>query len=263
MAIAPANPFEQLAYNISTLIEDGMVVYVGTGLPMVGAILAKKTHAPNITLVYESGGQDPWEGPMPWSVGGAATFRRSAMSLEMPHSFAMAANGYVDMCFQGAGQIDMYGNLNTHFIGGGFHDFKHRLSGSGGGNDLASLTEKIVLVGLQDASKFPAKLDFLTSPGFLDGGDSRQKAGLLGQGPVAVVSQLGVMDFHPESKRMRIKALNKGLNAEICQACTGFELLLPDNEIEEIPVPSDDILTVLREEVDTHKMFILFPPRVK
>ena len=87
---APANPFEQLAYNIALQIQDGMIVYVGTGLPMVGAILAKKTHAPNITLVYESGGQDPWEGPMPWSVGGAATYRRAPMSMEMAHSFAMA-----------------------------------------------------------------------------------------------------------------------------------------------------------------------------
>lgn len=263
MTTAPANPFEQLAFNLASLIEDGMVVYVGTGLPMVGAILAKKTHAPNITMVYESGGQDPWEGPMPWSVGGAATFRRAALSLEMPHSFAMAANGYVDICFQGAAQIDMYGNLNTHFIGGGFHDFKHRLSGSGGGNDLASLTEKMVLVGLQDASKFPAKLDFRTSPGHLEGGDSRQKAGLLGQGPIAVVSQIGIMDFHPVSKRMRIKALNAGLNAEICQACTGFELLLPDHEIEQIPTPPDDVLSILREEVDPQKIFIQFPPRVK
>ncbi|MGE5405925.1 MAG: CoA-transferase subunit beta [Candidatus Saccharibacteria bacterium] len=263
MTTAPANPFEQLAYNIAHLIHDGMVVYVGTGLPMVGAILAKKTHAPNITLVYESGGQDPWEGPMPWSVGGPATFRRAALSLEMAHSFAMAANGYVDICFQGAAQIDMYGNLNTHFIGGGFHDFKHRLSGSGGGNDLASLTENVVLVGLQDPNKFPAKLDFLTSPGHLEGGDSRQKAGLLGKGPVAVVSQLGIMDFHPESKRMRIKGLNPGLTPEICQACTGFELLMPEGEAEHIPAPSDDVLKVLREEVDPHKIFIQFPPRIK
>ncbi|MDI9479868.1 MAG: CoA-transferase subunit beta [Syntrophomonadaceae bacterium] len=259
---APANPFEQLAYNIALQIQDGMIVYVGTGLPMVGAILAKYTHAPHITLVYESGGQDPWEGPMPWSVGGAATYRRAPMSMEMSHSFAMAANGYVDIAFQGAAQIDMYGNLNTHFIGEGYHNYKVRLTGSGGGNDLSSLTEHLVLVGLQDPTKFPAKLDFLTSPGFLNGGNSRKEAGLLGQGPQACISQIGVMDFEPESKRMRIKGLNPGLTVEIAQACTGFELLVPE-KVEEIPAPSDDILKVLREEVDPHAIFIEFPPRVK
>lgn len=259
---APANPLEQLAYNIALQIDDGMIVYVGTGLPMVGAILAKKTHAPHITLVYESGGQDPWEGPMPWSVGGAATYRRAPMSMEMAHSFAMAANGYVDIAFQGAAQIDMYGNLNTHFIGEGYHNYKVRLTGSGGGNDLSSLTEHLVVVGLQDPTKFPAKLDFLTSPGFLNGGNSRKEAGLLGQGPKACITQLGVMDFEPESKKMRIKGLNPGLTVEIAQACTGFELLVPE-KIEEIPALSGDTLRILREEVDPHSIFIEFPPRVK
>lgn len=259
---APANPFEQLAYNVSLQIKDGMIVYVGTGLPMVGAMLAKKTHAPHITLVYESGGQDPWEGPMPWSVGGAATFRRAPMSLEMAHSFAMAANGFVDIAFQGAAQIDMYGNLNTHFIGGDFHNYKVRLTGSGGGNDLSSLTEHLVLVGLQDPNKFPAQLDFLTSPGFLNGGNSRREAGLLGKGPQACITQLGVMDFEPESKRMRIKGLNPGITVEIVQACTGFELLIAP-ELESIPTPAEDILRILREEVDPNSIFIEFPPRVR
>ena len=259
---APANPFEQLAYNIALQIQDGMIVYVGTGLPMVGAILAKKTHAPNITLVYESGGQDPWEGPMPWSVGGAATYRRAPMSMEMAHSFAMAANGCVDIAFQGAAQIDMYGNLNTHFIGESFHNYKTRLTGSGGGNDLSSLTEHLVLVGLQDPTKFTAKLDFLTSPGFLYGGNSRKEAGLLGQGPQACISQLGVMDFEPVSKRMRIHGLNPGITAEIAQMCTGFELLVPE-KIEEIPSVPEDVLRILREDVDHNQIFIEFPPRVK
>jgi len=258
----PANPFEQLAYNISLQIMDGQIVYVGTGLPMVGAMLAKKTHAPNITLVYESGGQDPWEGPMPWSVGGAATFRRAPMTMEMAHSFAMAANGFVDIAFQGAAQIDMYGNLNTHFIGGGFWDFRSRLTGSGGGNDLSSLSENVILVGLQDPSKFPAKLEFLTSPGHLTGGNSRREAGLLGNGPVACVTQIGVMDFEPETKWMRIKGLNPGMTPEIAQACTGFELKVSE-QIEHIPAPSDDILQVLREVVDPHGIFITFPPRVR
>ena len=260
MSFVPANPLEQLAYNISLQIQDGQIVYVGTGLPMVGAILAAKTHAPNITLVYESGGQDPLSGPMPWSVGGPATYRRSPLCVEMPYSFGAVANGYVDIAFQGAAQIDMYGNLNTHIIGGDFFNFKHRLTGSGGGNDLSSLTERVVLVGLQTPDKFPAKLDFLTSPGHLRGGNSRKEAGLMGQGPTAVVTQIGVMDFEPVTKRMRIKGLNPGMTVEIAQACTGFELLVPD-KIEEIPAPTEEILEILRKEVDPRGIFISWPPR--
>jgi len=262
MTIAPANPFEQLAYNLSLQIQDGMIVYVGTGLPMVGAILALKTHAPHCTLVYESGGQDPLTGPMPWSVGGGATYRRSPMLAEMPQSLAMAAIGYVDIAFQGAAQIDMYGNLNTHIIGDDYHKARARLTGSGGGNDLASLPENVILVGLQMPDKFPAKLDFMTSPGHCTGGNSRQEIGLLGKGPQAVVTQLGVFDFDPVTKWMRIKALNPGMTAEIAQACTGFELLVPD-EIGHVPNPPDEVLETLRTQVDPHSIFIQFPPRIK
>lgn len=254
--IAPANPLEMLAYNISLQIENGQIVYVGTGLPMVGALLAAKTHAPNITMVYESGGQDPLEGDMPWSVGCPFTFRKSPMVMEMATSFGQCALGYVDIAFQGGAQIDMYGNVNTSVIGS-YENLKSILPGSGGGNDIGSLTEKSVLVGLQTPDRFPARVDFITTPGYLDGGDSREKAGLIG-GPVAVVTQCGIFDFEPVSKRMRIKALNPGITVEIAQACTGFELLVPD-EVHSIPVPSDEILEILRRDVDSRAVFTKMP----
>lgn len=255
--VAPANPLEMIAYNLSNSIEDGQIVYVGTGLPMVGGILAKKTHAPNITLVYESGGQDPLEGDMPWSVGCPFTFRKSPMSMEMAISFGQCALGYVDIAFQGGAQIDMYGNVNTSVIGS-YENLKSILPGSGGGNDIGSLTERSVLVGLQTPDRFPEKVDFVTTPGYLDGGDTREKAGLLG-GPIAVVTQCGVFDFEPVSKRMRIKKLNPGMTVEIAQACTGFELLVPEN-IEFVEPPSDEVLRILREVVDPRKVFTKFPP---
>lgn len=256
--VAPPNPLEMLAYNIAKMIEDDQIVYVGTGLPMVGAILAKKTHAPNITLVYESGGQDPLEGQMPWSVGCPFTYRKSPAILEMAVSFGQCAIGYVDIAFQGGAQIDMYGNVNTSVIGS-YENLKAILPGSGGGNDIGSLTQKSVLVGLQTPDRFPAKVDFITTPGYLDGGDSREKAGLYG-GPIAVITQVGVYDFEPVSKRMRIKALNPGMTVEIAQACTGFELLVPD-EVPFIEPPSDEILEILRKEVDPRGVFIKMPTR--
>jgi acyl CoA:acetate/3-ketoacid CoA transferase beta subunit len=254
--LAPANPLEMLAYNISLQIENGQIVYVGTGLPMVGALLAAKTHAPRITMVYESGGQDPLEGDMPWSVGCPFTFRKSPMVMEMATSFGQCALGYVDIAFQGGAQIDMYGNVNTSVIGS-YENLKSILPGSGGGNDIGSLTEKSVLVGLQTPNRFPARVDFLTTPGYLDGGDSREKAGLIG-GPVAVVTQCGIFDFEPVSKRMRIKTLNPGITVEIAQACTGFELLVPA-EVSTIPAPSDEILEILRRDVDPRAVFTKMP----
>lgn len=254
--VAPANPLEMLAYNISLAIHDGQIVYVGTGLPMVGAMLAKKTHAKNITMVYESGGQDPLEGDMPWSVGCPFTFRKSPMSMEMANSFGQSALGYVDIAFQGGAQIDMYGNVNTSVIGS-YENLKSILPGSGGGNDIGSLTEQSVLVGLQTPDRFPAKVDFITTPGYLDGGDSREKAGLLG-GPIAVVTQVGVYDFDPVTKRMRIKALNPGMTVEIAQACSGFELVVPE-EIHFVPAPSDEILEILRKAVDPRGVFTKMP----
>lgn len=254
--VAPANPLEMIAYNLSNQIEDGQIVYVGTGLPMVGGILAKKTHAPNITLVYESGGQDPLEGDMPWSVGCPFTFRKSPMSMEMAISFGQCALGYVDIAFQGGAQIDMYGNVNTSVIGS-YENLKSILPGSGGGNDIGSLTENSVLVGLQTPDRFPEKVDFVTTPGYLDGGDTREKAGLMG-GPTAVVTQCGVFDFEPVSKRMRIKQLNAGMTVEIAQACSGFELLVPD-VLEFVEPPSDEVLRVLREVVDPRGVFTKLP----
>lgn len=251
-----ANPLEMLAYNISMQIKDNQIVYVGTGLPMVGAILAHKTHAKNITMVYESGGQDPLEGDMPWSVGCPFTFRKSPSIMEMATSFGQCAMGYVDIAFQGGAQIDMYGNVNTSVIGS-YDNLKAILPGSGGGNDIGSLTEKSVLVGLQTPDRFPEKVDFITTPGFLSGGESRKKAGLMG-GPISVITQVGVYDFHPVSKRMRVIGLNPGMTIEIAQACTGFELLISEN-LQTIEAPDEEILHILRTEVDPRGVFTKMP----
>ena len=255
----PANPLEMLAYSLSRQVNDHEVIFIGTGLPMVAAILAKKTHAPNITLVYESGAQDPMPGQMPWSVGGPFTWRKSPLILEMSYSFGQAANGYVDKGFLGFAQIDMYGNINTHMIGDDYLNPKTRLTGSGGNNDVGSLCENMVLVGLQSPEKFVPKVDFITSPGHLDGGDARRLAGLWGNGPIAVVTQAGVLDFEPQSKRMRIKSLNKGVSAELCQLACGFELLKPEGGIPETEAPTPEILEILRRDVDPRGVFIGFP----
>ncbi len=255
----PANPLEMIAYVLAQQIEDGEVVYIGTGLPMVAGTLAKKTHAPNITLVFESGAQNPVMGDMPWSVGGPNTWKKSPMILEMSYSFGQLYNGYVDKAFLGYAQIDMYGNVNTHMIGGDFHNYKNRLTGSGGNNDLSSLSRNLVLVGLQNPQKFVKHLDFMTSVGWLNGGTSRKEAGLVGAGPMTVITSAGVYDFEPESKRMRIKTLHPGVSPELAQLATGFELIRPAGEIPVTPVPTKEIIEILRREVDPRGVFTSMP----
>ncbi len=254
--VKPMNPLEMLAYVLACQINDHEVVYVGTGLPLVSAILAKKTHAPHITLVYESGGQDPLPGGMPWSVGGPMTWRRSPIIMEMSYSFGQAATGLVDKGFLGFAQVDMYGNANTTMIGEDYTNPSVRLTGSGGNNDVASLSEQVVFVGLQDRKKFKEKVDFITTPGHLTGGNSRREAGLLGQGPVAVITTAGVYDFEPVSKRMRIKSLHPGVAPELAQLASEFELLRPEGEIPVTQVPTPEILEILRNEVDPRGVFI-------
>ncbi len=255
----PMNPLEMLAYVLSKQINDHEVVYIGTGLPMVAGILAKKTHAPHITFVYESGGQDPIAGGMPWSVGGPETYRKSPMIMEMPYSFGQAASGLVDTGFLGFAQLDMYGNANTTMIGEEFTNPKVRLTGSGGNNDVASLCDKIVFVGIQSPQKFVKKCDFVTSAGHLTGGNARQEAGLLGKGPVAVVSTAGVYDFEPTTKRMRIKTLHPGVSADLAQLASGFELVRPEGDIPVTEIPTPEILEILRNEVDPQGFFISMP----
>ncbi|MGE5405099.1 MAG: CoA-transferase subunit beta [Candidatus Saccharibacteria bacterium] len=255
---APANPLEFLAVCLSRTIKDHEVVYVGTGLPLVGSLLAKATHAPNSTLVFESGAQDPvFAGRMPWSVGCPWTYHQAPMIMDMASSFGQAAAGYVDVGFLGGAQVDMYGNVNTTLIGS-MENVKQRLTGSGGGNDLGSLSERIVVVGLQTKDKFPKKLDFCTTPGHLSGGNTRREAGLMGQGPWRVISQLGVFGFHPESKRMMAITLHPGITPEIVAMCTGFEVIIPD-DVGVTEVPDDKTLKVLRTKIDPHKVFTSLP----
>ncbi|HOJ12977.1 MAG TPA: CoA-transferase [Deltaproteobacteria bacterium] len=256
---APANPLEMLAYILASQIHDHKVVYVGTGLPMIAGILAKKTHAPNITMVYESGGQDPLPGDMPWSVGCPFTWRKSPVVMEMAYSFAQCYNGYVDIAFLGFAQVDMYGNVNTHQIGKDLLNPTVRMTGSGGNNDLSSLAEEVVLVGLQTPEKFVKEVDFITSVGHLRGGETRKEAGLLGKGPVAVVSQCGVFDFEPVSKRMRVKSLMPGWTFDFAQLFTGFELMRPEGDIPQTEVIPEDILKLLRTEVDPRGVFTTMP----
>lgn len=240
---------ELMACAASRVLEDGKSVLVGTGLPIIAAVLAQKTHAPNLLIVFEAGGIGPQVPMLPISVGDSRTFYRALMANSMDYVMSSAQMGYMDYGFLGAAQIDLYGNINTTCIGQ-HNTPKVRLPGSGGANDAGSLCWQTVILMQQDARKFVEKLDFLTTPGYLTGPGARERAGLPdGTGPSRVITQLGILGFDEETKRMTLLSTHPGVPVEQVKTCTGFNLLTPKKVTVTDP-PSMQELKILRKDID-------------
>lgn len=234
----------------AAVLEDGKTVAVGTGLPCAAAMLAQKTHAPNLVVCFEAGGLAPLLPTMPISVGDSTTFHKAVLATSMADVMQFCQRGMIDYTFLSGAQIDPFGNLNSTMIGTDYARPKVRLPGSGGANDLASFCWRTLIVMKHDAKKFVPKLDFLTTPGYLSGPGAREAAGLpANTGPHRVISDLAVMDFEPTSKRMRVLSLHPGKTLEGVKAATGFELLVSDR-LGQTPAPTDVQLQVLRTQVD-------------
>lgn len=239
-------PTELLACVAAKLLEDGRSVFVGTGLPMIAAMLAQRTHAPNLLIIFEAGGIGPQVPVLPISVGDSRTFYRAVAASSMHEVMSAGQAGYVDYGFLGAAQIDPYGNLNTTVIGGWEHP-KVRLPGSGGANDIGSFCWRTIIVMRQDRQRFVEHLDFTTTPGYLDGPGARERVGLpAGSGPYRVITQLGVYSFDEGSRRMTLLAAHPGVTPDDIQANSGFELIIPD-EVEATEPPSPQVRRLLRE----------------
>src|SRR5260370_21422543 len=162
----------------------------------------------------------------------------------------------IDYTFLGGAQIDAFGNLNSTMIGGDYRRPKVRLPGSGGANDLASLCWRILVVTNHDRRRFVEKLDFLTTPGYLSGPGAREAAGLpAGTGPYRVITDLAVMGYHPETKRMPVLSLHPGVTLERVRAPTGFELGGREPPTTTV-TPTEHELQLLREELDPHRYLI-------
>lgn len=237
---------ELLAASASRLLADRKVVFAGVGMPLLASVLAKNLHAPNLTIVLEGGiiGPQIQPGELPISTNEMRAARRSMMLTDIVDIFLFAQRGFFDYGFLGAAQIDKFGNINTTVIGD-YKDPKVRLPGSGGANDIISSCRQIFVVTTHEARRFVEEVDFVTSPGYLDGGTSREDAGLIFGRVERVVTDLAVMDFHPESKRMRLRELQPGVTVEQVQESTGFELLI-EVPVEHSPPPTERELEVLR-----------------
>ena len=253
--MADYNAMELMITVASRELADGETVAVGTGAPCAAAMLAQRVSAPNLVIIFEAGGISPELPEMPISVGDTRTFYKAAMAGSMGDIMECCARGMVDSTFLGGAQIDMYGNLNSTVIGEQAHP-KVRLPGSGGANDFGSFCWRMMVMTPQGSRRFVEKLDFLTTPGWLDGGDSREKAGLPpGTGPHKIITDMAVMDFEPNTKRMRVISINPGYAIKDVQDNCGFELLQAQRLKETTP-PSEEELRILREEVDPYRYVI-------
>ena len=244
---------ELLAVMSGRLLEDGQVVFAGVGIPLLAATLAQRLHAPGLTILFEGGtiGAFVEPGKLPPSTNEQRCTRRANMVLGSTDVLLLLQRGYVDIGFMGGAQIDQYGNLNSSFIGDSDRPIT-RLPGTGGGNDIASLTRMIVAMR-HEKRRFVEHVDFVTSPGFLRGGTSREDSGLVAGGMYRVVTDLAIIGFDEDSKRMQIVALHPGVTIEQVQANTGFELEVAA-EVATTEPPTQQELAVLRH-LDPERLY--------
>lgn len=246
---------ELMAVTAAREIRDGEVVFAGTGLPMLGAMLAQHTHAPNCVIIFEAGTVASQMAHLPMSVGDPRTVRGAAMAAGLYEVFSYVLQaGRVDVGFLSGAQVDGYGNINSTSIGFEPRHPKVRFSGSGGACDIACLAKRTIIIALHEKRRFPEKVDYLTSPGWLEGGDSRQASGLVRGGPSVVVTTKAVMRFHPVTHHLYLASYHPGLSPEAVAGDTGFELDISD--AVETPVPTEQELCILREMVDPERIFL-------
>lgn len=245
--MSPATSEEVMTVGASRLLEDDRVVFAGIGLPLVASTLARRRHARNLTVVLEGGivGTHPHPGSLPSSTNEMRAAVGAEMLTDVTDIFLLAQRGYFDYGFIGAAQVDRYGNINTSVIGSVEHP-KVRLPGPGGANDIATMCNNTFIVTTHEPRRFVDRVDFVTSPGYLGGGDDRRAAGLVHGGPRWVVTDLALLDFEPDSRQMRLRALQPGVSVDDVRRATGFELLVAD-ELDDLAPPSADELAVLRE----------------
>jgi glutaconate CoA-transferase subunit B len=222
---------------------------------MLASALAQKLHAPNLVPIFEFGGIGALLEELPLAVGERRSFHKALAASGILDLVEHAQRGFVEYGFLGGAQIDCYGNLNSTVIGE-YANPKVRLPGSGGGNDVGSHCWRTIAIIPHDKRRFVDNVDFITTPGYLTGPEARENAGLPpGTGPYRVVTNLAVMGFHPDNKRMMLLQTQPGITVEYIQENTGFELLYSETITENHP-PTQEELVILREEVDKTKFYI-------
>ncbi len=245
MAPSPLTPSELMTVNAARLLRDGDVVFVGVGLPNLACNLARRTHAPGLVMIYEAGVIGAQPARLPLSIGDPTLVSGSLAVCSMFEIFAYyLQGGLVSVGFMGGAQIDRFGNVNATVIGDYAHP-KVRLPGSGGSMEIAAWADRCYFITPHEKRRFPPRVDFHTSAGFLGGRPEREAIGLRGGGPAAVVTNLGVLE-PDETGELVLGALHPGAHAEQAEQNTGWSLRRAPSVRVTDPVTEDE-LTILRE----------------
>jgi len=246
---------ELMIVNAARLLKDGDVVFVGVGQPNMACNLAKRTHAPNPTMIYEAGviGAEPAH--LPLSIGDPTLVSGALSVVSMYDIFSnYLQRGNVDVGFLGGAQIDRFGNINATLIGSDYAHPKIRLPGSGGAQEIAAWANRCYIMTPHQKRRFPEKVDFLTSAGYLGGAGGREKAGLRGKGPIGVVTDLGFMQ-PDETGELILTALHPGKSAQMAIENTGWALKVAAHLQTTQPVTEHE-LKILREELDPTGIYL-------
>jgi glutaconate CoA-transferase subunit B len=237
---------EMMTVVASRYLKEGQVCFVGIGLPSVAANLARLTHAPNLVLIYESGPIDTKPDVLPLSIGDGELAKTATTVVPTSEIFSYwLQGGRIDVGFLGAAQVDKFANINTTVIGA-YNRPKVRLPGAGGAPEIAASTKEVLIILRQSRRTFVEKVEFITSAGFLNGGDERRRLGIPGAGPKAVITDLGVLTPDPQTKELTLTQIHPGVTVDQAKAAIGWELKVsPHLAITEEPDPED--LRVLRD----------------
>src|SRR5512139_3688563 len=245
---------ELLTISAARLLRDHDVVFVGVGLPNLACNLALRTHSPNLVMIYEAGVIGAQPARLPLSIGDPTLVSGSLAVCSMYDIFAFyLQRGNVDVGFLGGAQIDRYGNINATVIG----DYNHpkvRLPGSGGSMEIAAWANRCYIITPHQKRRFPEKVDFRTSAGFLDGREQRDSADLRGAGPQAVVTNLGILE-PDETGELVLTALHPGATVEQARENTGWDLKALPTLRTTLP-PGEEELRILRQELDPQGIYL-------
>jgi len=243
---------ELMTINAARLLRDGDVVFVGVGLPNLACNLARRTHAPNLYMIYEAGVIGARPSRLPLSIGDPTLVSGAAAVCSMYDVFTFyLQRGNVDVGFLGGAQIHRYGNINATVIG----DYAHptgRLPGSGGSMEIAGWANRCYIITPHQKRRFPERVDFQTSAGFNYAG--RPRAGVRGGGPRAVVTNLAILEPDEEGE-LTLTALHPGISVEQVQSNTGWQLKTAA-EIRYTAAPTEEELRILREELDPGGIYL-------
>ena len=246
---------EMLVVAGARALAGRRVCFVGIGLPNIAVALARRTVAPEIELIYESGVYGSRPARLPLSIGDPCLVTGATAVMSMVELFQyFLQGGLVDVGFLGAAQLDRHGNINTTVIGD-YQRPKVRLPGSGGACEIAINAREVFILMRQSSRSFVERIDFRTSPGNLGGAASRAAQGWQGKGPSVVVTDLGSYDFDPETGEMRLVAVHPGVSVDDVRSATGWDLRVA-GDLATTPEPTAEELRLIREELDPHGAYV-------